>query len=639
MLRRKAILKVIFILCLALGGFLYFNFAIAQDTLGLEPIEDNIALSADDPRIVAAKIVRVALGFLGIVALAIVLYGGFLWMTSAGNEETINKAKRVLVNGLIGLIIILMAFAITQFVLNSLLGRVDDGAGGGAAGPPLIGRYSGALGNGIIESHYPPRGGVGIPRNTKIIVTFKEQMSLETLINNYDDGGTPENLADDTVLRNNNGTPDNPEDDWMEINNENIRIFKSSEGEFGAERVPNFLSPEEVRISFTPDLKNFVFDPIGLLGSPAENTWYTTALKPGIEKADGEDAFLGAFRDGYAWDFEVSTLVDTTPPRVESVIPREDTLNPRNIIVQINFNEAMDPTTVSGSTDGDEALRFNNILTTFGEDGENIPGTWSIGNEYRTVEFITNDECGRNSCGGTVYCLPGDSTINVLAIAARLGDSPPEAELPYDGMVDVCGNSLDGNSDGRAEGYLEGERESAGGDNYSWFFRTNNTIDLVPPRIDAVNPEPRAESVAFGSPIELTFTKLMSITSFTSSNIILQDNQRDECAVWFTLRGINLQEDGTPVLLPDDVAIETRASIVHENLLPTGGVCSDGDPVVGPLARDGDGALVNYYPMAKSDVKDLFQNCFFEPVGPAGGNSCVLEADGEFPEGCQPWED
>src|SRR3989339_136375 len=609
MFKKKTALKFLLALVLLVGGFLFVQNVFAQDIAGMDIVNENIALSADDPRIIAARIIRIALGFLGIIAVCIVLYGGFLWMTSAGNEETIGKAKKVLINGLIGLIIILMAFGITQFVLNSLLGRVGGGAGGGG-GSPLIGRYSGALGNGIIESHYPPRGGTGIPRNTKIIVTFKEKMLLESLVNNYNDNGTPDNIADDVVTKNDNGTPGNPADDWMEINSENVRIFKSSEGELGTERVPNYLSSSQVRVSFTADLKNFVFDPIPLLGSPTENIWYTTALKPGIEKSNGDNAFAGAFRDGYAWDFEVSTIIDVTPPQVVSVIPRKDSVNPRNIKVQINFNEAMDPTTVSGSTFGEEALRFNNVLTTDALDRE-VAGTWSIGNQYKT--------------------------ISVLAIAARLGSSPPEAEMPYDGIVDVCGNSLDGNSNGRAEGQsLEG-RSAIGGDNYSWLFKTNDTIDLVPPTISAVTPMPETESVAFAVPVELTFSKLMSITSFTTSNISFQDNQRDECAVWFFLDGDNLQADGAPVRGSDDIAIRTKARVSHENLLPTGGVCSDDRPVEGPLAMDGEGSLVYYFPVANSDVQDLFQNCFYRPIGPADGQTCVVGRDGNLPADCEPW--
>lgn len=60
------------------------------------------------------------LSFLGIIFLILTIYGGFLWMTSGGNETKVLKAKGVLKNSVIGLIIILSAYSITVFVFRSL---------------------------------------------------------------------------------------------------------------------------------------------------------------------------------------------------------------------------------------------------------------------------------------------------------------------------------------------------------------------------------------------------------------------------------------------------------------------------------------------------------------------------------------
>ncbi len=93
-----------------------------NDILGLNVINNaNIGLQASDPRAVAARIINVALGFLGIIAVVIVLYGGFMWMTAAGNEERISKAKQILTAGIIGLVIIVMAWAIASYVVRTLM--------------------------------------------------------------------------------------------------------------------------------------------------------------------------------------------------------------------------------------------------------------------------------------------------------------------------------------------------------------------------------------------------------------------------------------------------------------------------------------------------------------------------------------
>lgn len=78
-------------------------------------------LGTKDLRETVASIINVALSLLGIVAVVIILAGGFMWMTAAGNEEKLEKAKQLIFGGIIGLAIILSAYAIARFVINSLL--------------------------------------------------------------------------------------------------------------------------------------------------------------------------------------------------------------------------------------------------------------------------------------------------------------------------------------------------------------------------------------------------------------------------------------------------------------------------------------------------------------------------------------
>src|SRR3989338_938103 len=78
-------------------------------------------LGTRDIRTTIASIINVALGLLGIVAVVIILAGGFTWMTAAGNEEKVDKAKKMIFAGIIGLAIILSAYAISRFVIESLV--------------------------------------------------------------------------------------------------------------------------------------------------------------------------------------------------------------------------------------------------------------------------------------------------------------------------------------------------------------------------------------------------------------------------------------------------------------------------------------------------------------------------------------
>lgn len=77
--------------------------------------------STTDIRIIIANIIKVALGFLGIIFVVLVIYAGFLWMTAQGDKTKITKAKDLIINGVIGLIIVVSAYAITTFVVNAIV--------------------------------------------------------------------------------------------------------------------------------------------------------------------------------------------------------------------------------------------------------------------------------------------------------------------------------------------------------------------------------------------------------------------------------------------------------------------------------------------------------------------------------------
>lgn len=77
-------------------------------------------LGKADVRFTTARIINAALGLLGIIAVVIILYAGFKWMTAGGNEENVKSAQKILFAAVIGLIIILSAYAITRFVMTQL---------------------------------------------------------------------------------------------------------------------------------------------------------------------------------------------------------------------------------------------------------------------------------------------------------------------------------------------------------------------------------------------------------------------------------------------------------------------------------------------------------------------------------------
>ncbi len=99
-----------------------------------DQVGTTIGTGTQDVRITIARIVRVAFGILGTVALLIILYAGFVWMTAAGDESKIDRAKKTLTAAIIGLVIILSAFAIVSYVLSALISATGGGGAGSAGG-------------------------------------------------------------------------------------------------------------------------------------------------------------------------------------------------------------------------------------------------------------------------------------------------------------------------------------------------------------------------------------------------------------------------------------------------------------------------------------------------------------------------
>ena len=66
------------------------------------------------------KFIGAGLAFLGVIFLILIIYGGFSWMTARGNEQEVTKAQGLIQQAVIGLIIVLMAYAVTAFLGSTL---------------------------------------------------------------------------------------------------------------------------------------------------------------------------------------------------------------------------------------------------------------------------------------------------------------------------------------------------------------------------------------------------------------------------------------------------------------------------------------------------------------------------------------
>lgn len=104
--------------------------AIALGAVNVANISDPAALGAInaagssgivDVKDLATKIINFILGFLGIIAVIIIVISGFQWMT-ADSEEKVKEARKKLFNSVIGLAIIALAWIVAFAIVNTLAG-------------------------------------------------------------------------------------------------------------------------------------------------------------------------------------------------------------------------------------------------------------------------------------------------------------------------------------------------------------------------------------------------------------------------------------------------------------------------------------------------------------------------------------
>ena len=84
-------------------------------------------LGTTDIRQGVMSIINYVFGFLGIIAIVLILYAGFIWMTAAGNEEKVEQAKKIITAAVIGLVIIFVSYALANFVVTQLITATGAG--------------------------------------------------------------------------------------------------------------------------------------------------------------------------------------------------------------------------------------------------------------------------------------------------------------------------------------------------------------------------------------------------------------------------------------------------------------------------------------------------------------------------------
>jgi len=258
-----------------------------------------------------------------------------------------------------------------------------------------------------------------------------------------------------------------------------------------------------------------------------------------------------------------------------------------------------------------------------------LPGTFSITNQYKTIEFRSDNQCGVNGCGEPIYCLPEKSQLRVEILAAAMAACPdsnfcstkspynvcdsfcrkaiggeiyPQADPALTGVTDAAGNSLDGNRDGKTAGpvsfYNENSPAAGSGDNYSWSFFISDVLDTTPPKIDSTAPVRNSQN-PINADLQINFNKLMMASTLTTGSSKTANGQ--SVVVHKNINLINLSNkavgywiDSKQILNAQGVPDKTSATIDHGNL----------------------SEATSYRVQVGSGVRDIYQNCFKPSAGP-----------------------
>lgn len=120
-LKQAMIVSLVMVFGLALAA--HFPMALAQNGF-LNPSDQPSAVAQStggtgDLRSLVITIINYVLGFLGLIAVAMIIYGGITYVTAAGEQGKVDSAKKIIMYAVVGLIIVILSYAIVSTVLKA----------------------------------------------------------------------------------------------------------------------------------------------------------------------------------------------------------------------------------------------------------------------------------------------------------------------------------------------------------------------------------------------------------------------------------------------------------------------------------------------------------------------------------------
>ncbi len=100
--------------------------SIIGGSAGAAAVKGETGLPTDNWQLLVGQTISVILGILGIVLIVTLVYAGFLYLTAQEGEEKTKKAKHMMINAAIGMVIVLCAYALTVYIVGRLNNIASD---------------------------------------------------------------------------------------------------------------------------------------------------------------------------------------------------------------------------------------------------------------------------------------------------------------------------------------------------------------------------------------------------------------------------------------------------------------------------------------------------------------------------------
>lgn len=416
----------------------------------------SVGLATQDIRTTIVNILRVTYGILGVITLILIIYAGFVWMTSQGKPDAINKAKKIIINAVIGLLIIILAAAITEFIFRQI-NKAMYGNGSFSCNP-------------------------------------YQCLSTCTACNATGDGTAFDNTCFSCTIGSSNAfslnevqTAHNGSDPKQDVYtcsriqprfnnriasatvNGNVSVVERNT----ATVVPGTWQISSKTLKFTPD-NNF-----------SVNTGYEVRFNsPGLQDKSGDDlaGCVGTVCETlapphYAWEFDTGTQTDTSAPSIVSAYPLLSSQSgypsrtvPRAATIDVNFSESIDFFTVEDPANSGQPDPSKFILQEVTCPGNTSPCT-PTGNVISNSNLVISDK---------------NNGFRVKTKGGFLLDAFTWYQITVQDVEDLCGNVMSPNP-------------------VTWVFETNDTV----PGVKSVSPRDGATNVCPSADIYFTFGTTM----------------------------------------------------------------------------------------------------------------------------------